>query len=333
MKKTVIITGYGNVAKELVKLIQIQSPIIQEKYGLELVVTGIVGSKGMLYQENGLCLQSLLAYGYGSEALLAYAEQHHVRLQDVTLQGDILVECSPTNIENGEPGLGYILKAIGSKMDIVCVSKGALVHSFENIKAEVEKNDCQIKYSGATAAALPTIDIGEYSLAGSTITKIEGILNGTSNFILSSMYENDVTFEQALQIAQGKGIAESNPDLDIKGIDSGCKLLLLANRLLDQNNTLRDVAISGIEQLTKDDVNKAKKEGKQFKLIASACHDKLEVKLDKVTNNHPLYYVNGTNKGIVFETVEMGTICVTGGASHPRGAAAAALKDMINLYR
>ena len=161
------------------------------------------------------------------------------------------------NIENGEPGLTYVLNAIDSGMDVVSVAKGALVHSFQEIKQHSEKKGTRLKYSGATAAALPTIDIGEYSLAGSTITKIEGILNGTSNFILTSMNESNLSFEEALKIAQEKGIAEANPGLDVKGFDSACKLLLLSNSLLGTNYSLKDVKITGIENLSKQDMERA----------------------------------------------------------------------------
>lgn len=337
MKKKIIITGYGNVARELLKLIHMNSSAIKERYGLDLVVTGIVGSKGMLYQNEGINLEALLEHGLGSNALSLYSEKLKFPLIEPYFQDDVLIECTPTNIENGEPGYTYMMKAIESGMDIVSVSKGALVHSFPDMKKSAENSGSRLKYSGATAAALPTIDIGEYSLAGCTISRIGGILNGTSNFILSSMYENNLSFDNALHIAQEKGIAESNPSLDVSGFDSACKILLLANSLLGTNYTLNDITISGIEHLTKQDIQQAKIRNRHIKLLARAYKEDGKFILDvtpcELDEDHPLSHVNGTNKGVLFETVEMGTICSTGGASHPRGAAAAALKDLINLYR
>jgi homoserine dehydrogenase len=287
----------------------------------------------MLYQKEGIQLQKLLELGVGSEALLHYSPDRG----ESAFDQDVLIDCTPTNIENGEPGLTYILNAIDAGMDVVSVAKGALVHSFKEIKQRSEQKGTKLKYSGATAAALPTIDIGEYSLAGSSITKIEGILNGTSNFILTSMNEEELSFEEALKIAQEKGIAEANPTLDVKGFDTACKLLLLSNSLLGSNYSLKDIKVSGIENLTKADMEQAKGGGKQIKLLARAIKENnqviLEVAPQELSNDHPLIHVKGTNKGIFFETTEMGVICCTGGASHPRGAAAAALKDLINLYR
>ncbi|KAB7667795.1 homoserine dehydrogenase [Bacillus sp. B1-b2] len=332
-----IITGYGIVAKEFCKLIVDKAETIKDKYGFTLTVTGIIGSKGMIYQQEGLDLQTLIEDEIGSNALIEYSKKKQVSFINPIYEADVLVECTPTNVENGEPGLSYILEAIHAGADIVSVSKGALVHSFPLIKKVAANKESRLKFSGATAAALPTIDIGDDCLSGCTITKIEGILNGTSNFILTSMNNENISFEDALQIAKERGIAEANPSLDIKGFDSAYKILLLANELFGMDYTIKDVAIEGIEKLTSERMEEIAKRKKRVKLIASAYRENdqtiLEVKPTELDENHPLFYVNGTNKGILFETEEMGTICATGGASHPKGAAAAALKDVINLYK
>ena len=276
MRKEIIISGYGHVAREFIKLVVEKQGLLKKKYNLEIVITGIIGSKGMLFQKEGIALETLLEHEYGSKALLQYADLYHVPLQKPIFSGDVLIDCTPTNMESGEPGLSYVMAALDAGMDFVAVSKGALVHSFKALKERAIQKGSRFKYSGATAAALPTLDIGEYSLAGSTITSIEGILNGTSNYILSRMYEENVSFATALKQAQEKGIAEANPALDIQGIDSGCKILLLANSLLEADLHLQDVSISGIDRVTTEDMRVAKQSGKQ-------------VKLGKVTYNEDTY--------------------------------------------
>ncbi|TKH03461.1 homoserine dehydrogenase [Peribacillus simplex] len=337
MQKKIILTGYGTVAKELIKLIIHNEALIKEKYGFDLLVTGIVGSKGMIYEEKGIELSSLIEFRTGSEALSRYSECFQRPFIEPIFQGNVLIECTPTNKLTGEPALGYIKKAITNGMDIVSVSKGALVKSFDKIKTQAAKHGSRLKYSGATAAALPTLDIGEYSLAGCTITRIEGILNGTSNFILGSMSENNLSFKEALKIAQEKGIAEANPSLDVQGFDTACKILLLANGFFGSRLSIDDVKVKGIELVTKEEIKAAKQNGRMLKLLGSAYKEAenviVEVKPSELESEHPLAHVNGTNKGVVYETIEMGAVCATGGASHPRGAAAAALKDVINLYR
>lgn len=337
MEKRIIITGYGVVAKEFCKLLLNHSESIKNMYGFHPKVTGIIGTKGMLYEAEGISLDKLMNYDVGTNALTQYAEEKNIFLVPPKWNGDVLVECTPTDIETGEPGLSYILNAIEAGMAIVSASKGALVHSFKRIKEAARKKGVSMKFSGATAAALPTMDIGGYSLAGATITRIEGILNGTTNFILTTMTDNNLSFDEALKVAQMKGIAERNPSLDVKGYDSACKILLLTNGLLETSFSLNDIQIEGIEHVTKEKINEAQEKNERIKLLASVIlkneHLSLEVRPRNIPPSNPLYYVNGSNKGIVFETEEMGTVCVTGGASHPRGAAAAVLKDVINLYR
>lgn len=338
MQKKLILTGYGTVAKEFIELIIHYNKHLTTKYGVQFVVIGITGSRGMIFEQDGIDLDILLECGAGSHALSLYAQKKGIPLQKTLFhQGDTLIECAPTDIETGEPGLTYMNHAIRLGMDIVTISKGALVHSYKELMTKANDKGVWIKFSGATAAALPTLDIGEYSLAGCTILRIEGILNGTSNFILTSMAENSLSYEKSLTLAQQKGIAESNPKLDVQGLDSASKILLLANGLLDANANIKDVQITGIENVTKQQMMEAKDNHHTIKLIASAEVENnsvtLTVRPQAIKDDHPLAHVHHTNKGIVFDTIEMGAVCATGGASHPRGAAAAALKDLINLYR
>ncbi|MED2714905.1 homoserine dehydrogenase, partial [Bacillus thuringiensis] len=130
----------------------------------------------------------------------------------------------------------------------------------------------------------------------------------------------------------------TNPILDISGSDSACKLLLLTNSLMETEKTLTDIHIKGIEHVTKQQIQNAKEQHKIIKLIASIYKDEggnvnLNVEPCEIEKDHPLAKVNGTEKGITFFTDTMGQVTTIGGASNPRGAAAAALKDVINLYR
>lgn len=332
----IMISGYGAVAKELVRLLSKQNNSA-ETYGATFLLTGIIGSEGMIYEENGINLSQLLQCEKGSAGLRSYSETKGIPVTSACLNGDVLIECSPTDIQTGGSALGYIIEAIQENMNVVSVSKGALVHSFASIMAAAEERQVQIKYSGATAAALPTLDIGEMSLAGSTVTKVEGILNGTSNFILTAMQNELVSYEQALSIAKEKGIAESNPVLDIEGTDSACKLLLIANKIFCTQYTLQHIQIEGITQLARSKMIEIEGQKEKMKLLCTAEKkgDSVSMKVRPVSikQDHPLYHVEGVEKGIVFYTEEMGRICCTGGASSPTGAAAAALKDLINLYR
>jgi homoserine dehydrogenase len=333
-----VICGYGNVALELCKILIDNKNYIIEKYNLDLKVRSIVGRHGQLYEEKGIDLAALMELEKGSSAIEEYAKQKGLTLKtNIVFDGDVLVEATPTDVESGEPGLTYALKALDSGMNVVFASKGALVTNYKLISTKAAELNLKINYSGATAAALPTLDIGENSLSGARIKSIKGILNGTTNFILTEMFANDICFEDALKKAQEKGIAEKNPNLDISGFDSGCKLLLIANRIFNKQYDISKVDIKGIDKLRIEDINLAKSGGQTIKLIAEARFHGDEVAMKvaplPVSRTDMFASVNGTNKCIVYDTIEMGQIFCAGGASDPMGAGAAVLKDIINLYK
>ncbi|NWK69601.1 homoserine dehydrogenase [Bacillus paramycoides] len=338
MKIQVVLSGYGTVGREFIKLLNEKHLYINETYGIDLVVSGVIGRNIAIHNEEGLSINDLLLYGGGTAAIEKYIEHYPENRGTINMNGTVLVESTATNLKNGNPGKQYMEQAIENQMDVVAISKGALVTAWSELNEEARISGSRIRYSGATAAALPTLDIGQLSLAGCHIEKIEGILNGTTNYILTKMYEEDKTFEEVLHEAQNKGIAETNPLLDISGMDSACKLLLLTNSLMGTEYSLKDIHIEGIEDITKEQIQNVKEQNKSIKLIASAYKDddgKINVKVQPcdIEKEHPLANINGTEKGITFFTDTMGQITTIGGASNPRGAAAAALKDVINLYR
>ena len=197
------------------------------------------------------------------------------------------------------------------------------------------ENKVAFKISGATGAALPTLDIGFFSTAGAEITSIEGILNGTTNYILTRMKEGS-NFQSALKEAQEKGIAEPDPSLDIVGWDTAYKMLLISNSLLNIDISLDEVKVTGIRAIPQKLVNKGREKGKSLKLLGILSgkegNYQVQVKPEVIDENHPLYNVNGTEKGIVYHTDTMSSITVSGGKSDPLGAAASLLKDIIHIY-
>jgi homoserine dehydrogenase len=219
-------------------------------------------------------------------------------------------------------------------MHVVSLNKGPFVLAFWELSRRAAEKGVALKLSGATAAALPTVDIATYCLAGATISKILGILNGTSNYILTRM-EAGLTFAEALREAQDMGIAERDPSLDVGGWDTANKLLILTNVALGTNLRLEDIEVQGITDITPQDVRAAREAGHVIKLLGQAERDESGVRASvrpvTLPREHPLAAVTGTTKAVHFETDTMGSLTVIGGRSDPRAAAAAALKDIINL--
>ena len=253
-----------------------------------------------------------------------------------TLPADLLVETTPTNIKDGEPGMTHIQTALSHGRHVATAAKGPLVLRYKELKTLAEKFKVKLMISAATAAALPTLDVGLSCLAGTEVLSAEGILNGTTNYILTRMHEDGSPYGEALAEAQKMGVAEPDPSLDVEGRDTGNKILLIANEVFQAGLSLQDVAVEGITKVTLQDIQRAKEEGKVIKLIG-----KVEKKDGRIlasvapmalAANHPLASVRGTEKAISYLTDTMDRVTVSGGKSNPLGAAAALLKDIIRIY-
>jgi len=340
MKKVpVILTGFGHVGRAAFTLFSEKRPAVRERYGIEIEIMAVMKADGAFHTGERLELGRI---SRGGALWTADNPAWHAGLPIADLirplgKGGCLVDCTPSNLPSGEPGLTYLLGALESGWNVATAGKAALVTAFGRLRALAAENGLALKFSGATAAALPTVDVGVISLAGTRIEGIQGILNGTSNYVLTRMAEG-LGYESALDVARSHGIAEPDPSYDVDGWDSAAKLVLIANACLDQEFGLNDVRIAGISGLPADFVREARREGKSVKLLAAASPSgkgrawNLEVQPSLLDPAHPLFHVEGTEKGITFLTDTMGSVTVTGGRSNPRGAAAALLKDLINIY-
>ena len=331
--------GYGNVGKAFLKLIQKKEETCREKYGLDLRVAAIIRSKkALLYcqlQKADRILEKLQDY---VEEKSSPVWKENIFLEETidTFHPGVLVECTPTDSKTGGAGLQYIRLALDRDWNVVTANKGPLVIDYQGLMDKARQKNLSLKISGATAAALPTIDVAQNSLAGSEILKFEGIVNGTTNFILTKIGEGS-NFSDALHEAQEKGIAETDPIQDVEGWDTAYKVLLLTNAIFDISKSLSDVKVQGITQINPALIQESRIGGKKLKLLGRMSRKgediSLEVVLEAVDKTHPLFYVDGTEKGITFETDTMSTITVIGGKSDPIGTAAALLKDLINIYK
>jgi len=338
-KKSVnlILIGFGNVGKAFFHLMEEKAERIRIQFDLDLNLKAIFDVEGGLFSASPIKQNHVLetsARALALNPLWKPGLSLGTVLREV--EAGVLVECTSSNIKTGEPGLRHINEALENGWHVATANKGPLAVDFKGLGEKARRNRLELKSSGATAAALPALDVGLYSLAGTEVLAIEGILNGTTNYILTKMARG-TSYSEALKEAQAKGIAERDPSLDVEGWDTAVKLLLIANAVMGLNLSLENIEVEGITGISAQVIEASKKEGKAIKLLGKVhrehSHIKAEVSLSAVDRSHPLFGVDGTNKGITYFTDSMGAVTVTGGKSDPRGAAAALLKDIINIYR
>ncbi|MEM3174327.1 MAG: homoserine dehydrogenase, partial [Candidatus Bathyarchaeia archaeon] len=213
---------------------------------------------------------------------------------------------------------------------VVTPNKGPLVLAFRELVSLAEKNDCDLLYEGAVAGAIPIFSLVRECLQGDKIIRLSGILNGTTNYILSRMFFEEISFEIALKEAQEKGIAERDPSYDVDGIDTACKIVILANALMGRNVKINDVERVGIRGITQEAISLAKKANYAIKLIGTIDR-RLEVSPKLVPIDHPLC-VHGTLNAIHLETDLAEEITLVGyGAG--KETVSAMLNDLITVLK
>lgn len=339
-----ILCGFGKVGQAFAQLLHERRELLQTRYALGLNLVAVVDIGGAALAPRDLPMippSELLAHvktggtveGFGDFGMPGATGEAVID----SLEADLIVEATPTNLITGEPGLRHMRAALRRGLHVVAANKGPLVLCYAELQALSQEHQGQLYMSAATAAALPTLDVGQTCLAGTQILSIEGILNGTTNFILTKMQDEGYQYLDALQEAQARGIAETDPTLDVEGFDTANKLLLLSNILLGTGYGPNDVSRHGIAHITPQMVMDARRVGKCLKLIGRAglSHGKvrLSVAPEELALDHPLASVHGAEKAVTYETDTMGRVTVMGGPSSPTGAAAALLKDIINLSR
>ncbi len=333
----IVLVGFGNVGRAFARLVIERRAILETRYGLSPRLRAVFRSTGGIALKRSSILSRLLEEEPSPSKNRSFWDPR-VRLSACLPRGvrGVLVECAASNVSTGEPGLGHIRLALDRGWNIVTADKGPLVVHLRELRKTAERRGLGLGWSAAAGAALPAIDISLRSLAGTEVKTIEGILNGTTNYILTRM-EQGTAFNEALREAQAKGIAEPDPSRDIEGLDTAVKLLLIANAAMGLDLELDDIEVESLRNVCPGDLESARQASRKLKYLGrielEAGAVKAEVKARAIARDHPLFGVDGTQKGVTFLTDTMGAVTVTGGKSDPLGAAAALLKDIINIYR
>ncbi|MGG7178870.1 homoserine dehydrogenase [Clostridium paraputrificum] len=320
--------GYGGVGKEFIKLLKEKNINCRVKF--------IIKSDGGLRDDNGIELDEVIIKENSIKSHKMWIKG--LNFMDVIDEElDFLVDLTPTNKRTGEPALTYIKEGLKRGINVVTGNKGPILIDYHGLKKLADDNGVDLGIGCTTGGALPSINGGLIDCAGAEIISIEGILNGTTNYILKEMEKNKISYKEALKKAQDIGIAETDPTLDVEGYDTAIKMIILANVLMGSNITLDDVELEGITKVSLNDIGNASKEGKKVKLLGQVYRDNGEVKIKVGPSNidaeHSLYSVDNKNKGVTFESDTLGRITIIGGASGTKNAAASILRDIININK
>ena len=233
-----------------------------------------------------------------------------------------------------EPARTYLLQALRCGRHVVTANKQLLSRHGEELWEAAREHDVQLRFEGAVAGVIPVIRVIQESLAGATINRVHGIVNGTTNFVLTEMARTGMTFQQALAEAQRLGYAEADPSEDIDGRDAAAKMAILARLAFDTPVRLEQVTYEGIEHIQSDDLEYAHELGLELKLLGTAerIGEGLSVRVHPafLYPGHPLASVSGPFNAVTVESEAITEITMSGpGAGGPQ-TASAVLGDVIS---
>ncbi len=345
MEYKIGLIGCGTVGQGLLEILDDKGDELRNKLDFEPKVVAICDElKGSILVPEGINLKRLLQLLSRKKKISEYLAgkpneaEGKDPLEIIEKCGaDIIAELTYTNIKDAEPATGYIKKAFRTGKHVVTSNKGPAALYYRELKKLAEKNDLQFRIEGTVMSGTPVFSLFENGFAGNEVKEIRGILNGTTNFILSKMEEENMDYEDALRLAQKLGFAEADPTADVEGFDALAKIVILSNVFLGANIKPSEAKREGIASLTKKKIQAAKKEGFRYKLIASTKKESGKilagVSPKKLPLSDPLAAVMGANNALTFELDLLGKVTIQGPGAGKTETGYSILSDMLAIHR
>jgi homoserine dehydrogenase len=313
----IALIGAGTVGSKVASLMLEQSSDLEARSGAPLVLVG-VGVKDANKQRAGIPKELITS---DVSSLLA---------KDI----DIVVE-----VMGGiEPARTHILDAMSRGISVVTANKELLARDGATLAAAAEKNNVDLYYEASVAGAIPLLRPLRESLVGDRVKKVLGIVNGTTNYILTKMDETGASFEDALAEAKKLGYAEANPSADIDGHDAAAKAAIVAQLAFHTRVTIDDVYCEGISKVSAKDVRAAKEMGFVIKLLAIAerlDEESIVVRVHPamIPRSHPLASVREAFNAVFVEAESAGSLMFYGRGAGGAPTASAVLGDLVAVAR
>ena len=308
--------GYGNVGSAVVRLLNKRKNFIRNKFDTEFRLKAVCDRS--LHKKNTRPLGK-------AEQIKDFAKL----LNDPEI--DVVIEL----IGGLQPAEDLVVRALQAGKHVVTANKELLANNGKKLFREAKRCNKNIYYESAAGAGLPVIKTTAEGLAGNKFNAIYGLINGTSNYILTELTRRNLKFSQALKEAQKKGFAESDPTLDINGMDAAHKLTVLVYLALGKAIQLKNIHVEGITHISQHDIEYAERLNLVIKPLAIAKRTgnfvEGRVHPTLIRKEHPLASVNGIYNAVFYDTDPLGDVLLYGEGAGPMTAASGVVSDLINL--
>jgi len=335
----ILLLGFGAVGRAFCELLVERSSSLHEVLprGEKIKVVGIgTRTRGCLYRDGGLPLRAVLDWEAKTGKLFGLNGVSCPKdSESLVEQGDydLLVECTTSSLHSSAPIARVIQKAFDRGKAVVTCNSTMVYRHYSELKGLAESNGGAFFFDSAVVAGTPIFSYARRFLPAVKVNACYGVLNGTANYVLEMM-EDGSTLDEAVMEAVRKGFAEKDPLLDIEGTDSAIKASIIAQALMDAPfQTLDDMLIEGIRNVTPDMFRKARKEGGRVKLVANIQRRpssvEISVKPEIVPSENPVSKLRGASKGVIITTDFAGEVYLASDGFGPRQMAYGLLRDSI----
>jgi len=333
-----IFIGFGTVGQGLAELFVKKRKHLSDEYGLDPKIVGIADKvMGSVLDPEGIDLQKALNLAGESGSLSGFSD-HMFNKDAVAMiqeaEADVMLEATYTDIKTAEPATTHIRTALQKKMHVVTTNKGPLALFYHDLARLAAENGVQFLFEGTVMSGTPVINLFREALAGCSIQEVKGILNGTTNYILTRM-EEGLSYEEALKKAQELGYAEAVPDADVLGWDALAKVTILANVVFGADKDPSDFSCDGITGISVEQIAEAKNRGKRFKLIGHVWREGMQVQASvgpqEMVLSHPLAGVMGATNAVTVSTDTLGDVTIVGPGAGRMETGYSMLVDLIKI--
>jgi homoserine dehydrogenase len=336
MHYNLALIGFGNVARALARLLLRKQELLKSQYGITFSFTGIsTGRHGFAVNPSGLDIQKALELVESGQSILPLSS---LDVQDSLSvikhsNADIMFENSPVNTQTGQPALDHIRTALELGMHAITANKGPVVHGYRELTALAKSQGKTFGFESTVLGGSPVFSVFRETFPLAELSSFKGILNATTNIILSRM-ENGESYGEAVKYCQSVGVAETDPTNDVDGWDAAIKVAALITVLMDTPFTPQQVSPRGIRGITPEMIEKAKAEGKRYKLVCSVekTGDQINARVapELLDSSSPLYGMMNSSTGVSFRTDVLPDYSIT--VSEREGMAGGPIETAYGLF-
>lgn len=339
MIHNIALTGCGNVGTALLEILNEKRTELSEKYGFNFRVTLITDlMKGTVLDPEGLDLEKIVKDLKEGKDLSSFPKGQGPfgELLEKS-RATMMAEATPTNLKTGEPGLTHIKAALSRGIHVTTTNKGPVSVAYDELTTLAKSCGAKFRYEGVVMSGTPLLEMIQKGMAGCTVLKLEGILNGTTNFILTKMSDDESSYAEVLEEATSLGYAEADPSGDVEGWDAAGKVSILAKIIFGKNIPVLEVDRQGITSITPEKIKETNKKGYAVKLIAGlnivngvVC---AYVAPKEIPFSHPLASIKGATNAVTITTDNLGEVTLIGPGAGRRETGQALLVDLIAMCK